>query len=260
MWTKLQKLRYYKLYARKWRKKNLATRRKYDRIWKQNWRKKHPRKARLLSNALSRAWRKKHPIKARRRDAIRRKKNRLKNRIYQREYMRKWRKKHPIINKRLGRKSDAQPSRIRKKKLWAKNHPNYNALSTLAWKEKHPRRWKAIHANARHRRRALLAQAKGSFTYAQFRALCKLYSYSCICCGRNERQLKKLKLVLVPDHIKPIALGGSNYIKNIQPLCHAMPGGSGDCNRRKRNRHINYTKTPLALQLISANLNSASLH
>lgn len=59
------------------------------------------------------------------------------------------------------------------------------------------------------------------FTEKQFRNLCSHYRHTCLCCFRKEPDI-----TLVPDHVVPLALGGSDGIRNIQCLC------SG-CNRAK---------------------------
>jgi hypothetical protein len=176
----------------------------------------------------------------------------LQKRRYHRLYMRRWRKLHPRRSRAYGRISDSKPSRIRKKRLWQRRNKDKVRKYQLRWKRKHPRKHKANIVKGRHIRRARLAKAKGSFTLSQFRTLCKSYQYSCIRCGRNERQLKRLRLVLSPDHIKPIAIGGSNDIKNIQPLCHTLSGGKNSCNQKKKTKHIDYRNSPLALSLLNS--------
>ena len=88
-----------------------------------------------------------------------------------------------------------------------------------------------------HNRRARLANAGGSFTFEQFKAL----GDRCLCCGRNEADLAYEGLMLVPDHVIPIALGGSNDISNIQPLCHSNKfGTNGGCNNAKGTKCTDY--------------------
>ena len=59
---------------------------------------------------------------------------------------------------------------------------------------------------------------RGSFTSAEWFALCKLYGNRCLCCGKRKK--------LTADHVIPVAKGGTSNIDNIQPLC-------GPCNAHK---------------------------
>lgn len=77
------------------------------------------------------------------------------------------------------------------------------------------------------RRRALEAKAEGSFTAAEFRALCGKYGHRCLCCGEQKP--------LTADHVVPLYKGGTNWIDNIQPLCLS-------CNQKKRTQVIDYRK------------------
>lgn len=76
---------------------------------------------------------------------------------------------------------------------------------------------------ARKARRSARAKASGSFTAAEWRALCDWFGNVCVKCGATGK--------LSPDHVLPLAKGGSNMIFNIQPLCWP-------CNHRK---HIDDT-------------------
>lgn len=75
------------------------------------------------------------------------------------------------------------------------------------------------------RRRALIRANGGSYTYGEWDALCAKYNNACLCCGEIT--------ALTPDHIVPVTKGGTSDIGNIQPLCM-------DCNRRKRDKTIDY--------------------
>lgn len=55
----------------------------------------------------------------------------------------------------------------------------------------------------------------------------ELYGYRCLCCGQQ------FSSGLTVDHVVPLALGGSNWISNIQPLCH-------HCNSKKHTKIIDY--------------------
>lgn len=78
------------------------------------------------------------------------------------------------------------------------------------------------------RRRARIVGAGGSFTRAEWVALKEQYGNKCLSCGRTEAEVK-----ITPDHVIPLALGGSNTIDNIQPLCWS-------CNAAKQARVADY--------------------
>lgn len=75
------------------------------------------------------------------------------------------------------------------------------------------------------RRRAREKAAVGTFTAQEWVDLCAQYDNQCLCCGKATK--------LVRDHVRPLALGGTNDISNIQPLCQP-------CNRRKGTSSTDY--------------------
>lgn len=81
---------------------------------------------------------------------------------------------------------------------------------------------------ATNRRRALKLAAEGSHTEQEWQELKTVYNYKCLCCGKQEPEIK-----LTRDHVLPLTQGGSDSIDNIQPLC-------ARCNSKKTNRHIDY--------------------
>jgi len=92
------------------------------------------------------------------------------------------------------------------------------------WSKRHPEQQKAQH----HARKARKLGNGGRLTAAEWRALKAHYNYTCLCCGKAEPEIK-----LTPDHVVPLARGGSNGIENIQPLCLS-------CNCSKRTQAIDY--------------------
>ena len=72
-----------------------------------------------------------------------------------------------------------------------------------------------------NRRRTRLAGAEGSFTEQEWNELVERFDHRCPRCGKSEPEIS-----LTIDHVIPISQGGSNSIKNIQPLC-------GPCNSSK---------------------------
>jgi hypothetical protein len=161
-------------------------------------------------------------------------------------------KLHPIRVARQ-KKADYQKHRIKRLatvKAYADKHREKIAEASREWRRLHPLKTKAHRLKSKHNYRARLVKAEGSFTFQEFKDLCKKYNHCCVCCGKTKQQLSKIKRALVPDHVKPISKGGSNYIENIQPLCHPLFGGRGGCNSRKRAKEFDYRNTDIAKSLI----------
>ena len=78
------------------------------------------------------------------------------------------------------------------------------------------------------RRRARKIQAGGKFSALEWLELKTKYNFTCLCCGRNEPDIR-----LTADHVIPLAKGGTNNIDNIQPLCIS-------CNSKKHAKFIDY--------------------
>jgi hypothetical protein len=67
---------------------------------------------------------------------------------------------------------------------------------------------------------------KGSHTLKEWNDLKKKFNNRCAFCFKEKK--------LTKDHILPLIAGGSDYIKNIQPLCR-------ECNSRK-GKSIKFNK------------------
>lgn len=137
-----------------------------------------------------------------------------------REYQRAWHQNRPEYNKtyhkmyanknhdRLEAYKEANRHRFRD---WFRNYVRTH------------REQRAINEANRRTRKELMG---GSFTAQQWRELKARYNYTCLCCGRQEPEIR-----LTADHVIPLSRGGSNDISNIQPLCLS-------CNSSKGARRI----------------------
>jgi hypothetical protein len=108
-------------------------------------------------------------------------------------------------------------------KNWRQNNKEYCRVKYNDWVKENPEKHSAICK----RRRARLCGAEGSHTAEDWKKLVIKCGYKCQICMKKE-PFKQFNKRLTEDHIIPLSLGGSNYIDNIQPLCHS-------CNSRKSN-------------------------
>lgn len=76
--------------------------------------------------------------------------------------------------------------------------------------------------------RARKAGNGGVITADEWLALKKFYNFTCLCCKRQEPEIK-----LELDHVLPISKGGKHEAANAQPLCRS-------CNAQKHVKHIDY--------------------
>lgn len=79
---------------------------------------------------------------------------------------------------------------------------------------------------SQHTARTKKTGAGGRFTWEEWEQLCAQADFKCVIC--HERR------VLVPDHIVPVAHGGTSNIDNIQPLCRGCNGHKGGGERRNK--------------------------
>jgi len=139
---------------------------------------------------------------------------------------RKWREaraEHIREQRRVRYESRAEEFRQWRRDSYKANPEYYRAISRK-WAKNHPESRRRL----MHTRRARIANAEGSYTLEEWQELKRFYDYRCLCCGQQEPDIS-----LTVDHVQPITRGGSNFIDNIQPLCHS-------CNASKGTRHIDY--------------------
>jgi 5-methylcytosine-specific restriction endonuclease McrA len=108
---------------------------------------------------------------------------------------------------------------------WQRQNPERTREKQERYEQRDIEAHRARSLAAAHRRRARKTKAGGSYTPAQFKALCDAYGNVCLCCGAGVK--------LTADHVIPIAKGGSSDISNIQPLC--LP-----CNSHKSTATTDY--------------------
>jgi len=113
-----------------------------------------------------------------------------------------------------------------KKRLYSRGRYAANKselrANSAAWAKANPLRRIAQFHNREARKR----RNGGTFTAAEFTALCERYGNKCLDCGSTDRKLQ-------PDHVIPLSRGGFNGILNIQPLC-------GPCNFRKHTASTDF--------------------
>jgi len=164
------------------------------------------------------------------------------------ENKKKWREENiETIRARSREWNRTHPEVVRERnKKWRKNQPKkqrtLDDLDRYAkyYKEnrerilEYNRRWSKEHPdNMRIKainRRALKVKNGGKITKKEWEWLKEFYSFTCLCCGKQEPEIK-----LTLDHIVPLKLGGENTIENSQPLC-------GICNSKKGANHIDFRK------------------
>lgn len=108
---------------------------------------------------------------------------------------------------------------------------------TIEWRKTHPEQVRLQAKTKRARKKG----AEGRFTVEQWEELLKLCDYKCLGCGSTKK--------LTRDHIVPLSKNGTNYIDNIQPLCHL-------CNTKKRELHSTDYRPPHIRQWAAAQVSA----
>lgn len=137
-------------------------------------------------------------------------KDKDRRREYHRAYMECYRQDKSIkLKESLLRKKYYAANRDRElneSKNWFVNHPGYKEN----YRKMHIRKTQVCFANKKAKKRTIY----GVISEEEWRNLVEEFAFTCLWCNRREPDV-----LVVPDHIIPLAWGGKNIIENIQPLC-----------------------------------------
>ena len=118
---------------------------------------------------------------------------------------------------------------FRKEKLHFTEQPSYKGIRKEGESKQiyHSNYCKNHKSNISHLKARRYAREKGcigSHTLKEWDDIKNFYENKCKYCGAKTK--------LTKDHIIPLSKGGTDFIENIQPLCHS-------CNSKKHNK-LNY--------------------
>ncbi len=155
-----------------------------------------------------------------------------------REQARRWQQANRDKRREISRQwaSDNREKSHESNRRYRQANPDKVAEKNSRWQRTNPDRVNAI--TNRHRTRK--TEAGGSYTAAEWKALCDHHGNKCLRCGR-----KNVKLTA--DHVNPVAKGGHSDIENIQPLCRP-------CNSSKGDKNIDYRPDAGPLRWLQAKL------
>lgn len=190
-------------------------------------------KYKKIKNDNARRWQKENPEKTQEYKNNWNKNNPEKLKAYRKTYHHNWWKNNPERVKKYIERRKANYERflerqrlhsMRYRLKYGKRDYEKHGCGWMRWHKRHP----GMRRIQNSLRRSRIHQAEGSYTIAEWENLKELYDYRCLCCGRREPEIE-----LTADHVHPIAIGGSNKIENIQPLCK-------HCNSRKSTKIIDF--------------------
>lgn len=192
------------------------------------------------SARLNREWRANNLERARQRERAYMEANREERTAYIRKYNEEHREER-LAYIRAYDQEHREEKREKRRRYWQANpeiheqHKQKNrerGRNNREQRREQQRRWHVANPDKVrakvHRRRSWEHKAEGSFTAEEWEALKARYDYTCLCCGKQEPEIR-----LTVDHVIPVTRHGSNYITNIQPLCRS-------CNSSKRDKTIDY--------------------
>lgn len=162
-----------------------------------------------------------------------------KHRVEANERLKRWRQANPERERAL-RVRDQTRHAVRiyeRNKAWCAAHPERAAASKLKYRRNNP---ESVVVQAA-RRRARLRQAGATLTRKQWQEIKERWDYRCLCCGRQEPEIK-----VTLDHIVPVCKGGGTTPENTQPLCQP-------CQHKKHTKVIDFRNPDLLYKGMPSN-------
>jgi 5-methylcytosine-specific restriction endonuclease McrA len=133
------------------------------------------------------------------------------------------------LGKPSGRKGQKLPREWVEKIAASKRGVPQSTEHKIKNREGHYRRLRKIDPNYKvSGRNERIKNNGGFYTNIEWEEVKKRFNFTCPMCKRAEPEIK-----LTRDHVVPLLLGGSNEIKNIQPLCRS-------CNCKKHTQTIRF--------------------
>ncbi len=139
-----------------------------------------------------------------------------------------------LINERLA-------AERKKQKEWSKK-------SSKGGTNSQKKRLKDV-PKATRAQRLKAAREKGTHTDQEWLAIIEICGDKCVKCGASRKEL--YGEVLLRDHIKPICIGGSDAIDNIQPMCRNCNAGKGIEDKDYRPNGWRQSLTKLLTKLLT---------
>lgn len=181
----------------------------------------------ICSHSAYKKWSKENPDKAKNYS----KEWMIKNKEYVKGYQDKYRKEHPrklkgtrirLVQNLTGNtqaERAAESARLYYERNVQKERERQRKYAKL-----HPEQYQAKRQN----RRAREKNAVGRITEKEWKSVLDKYGRRCLCCRRDD-------VTISMDHVVPLAVGGTNTVDNVQPLCRS-------CNSKKGTKTIDYRK------------------
>lgn len=212
-----------RVYAKKWRARNIERSRKYQREWQSRWRARN----RSLYLSQRKAWRQRN-----------RGKIRAQNRLWHAKHGKAWREKNKVKRREQAKRSykrerlmKLEQQRERRRRHYWKNRDAIRA-ATKAQRKADPTRFRSVDRKRylrnpekrRHQSRVARAKRSGLDCYLSledWKVLLRRFRFRCAYC--SVRLTNRTRSI---DHVIALTRGGTNEITNLVPSCRR-------CNQRK---------------------------